>query len=409
MKTYGIILADNGSAMYISGAPNPNWDNDMLKELGDVKASDFEAVDVSSLISDPDSGAIATFPPTFEASVDQSPIFDSGQARLTFNIDNLNTNPVTGLAFSFNLPAGLQVDSPNGLTNSCNGSASAVAGGSAVSLSGGEVAAQSSCAVALNISGSTGSYTIDTGPLDGLIGSDPVQSPAVQVPFQVVAVQPVGFAKTFSPDTVPISGASTLTLSIDNTANPVALTGVDVLDNFPAGLLVATPPGLLNSCGGTVTAVAGSGQLTLVDGSVPASGSCQLAVQVQGTALGDQANTTGTLSTTNAGDWGTASDTLTVTAAPAAPTILSLSATCEAITLRYLARSSDPGLQHYAVQVVQSPEGTPVSSHLIPALAEGEVYTEQLDLGRVFPAGTAFQLQIGTASGLLSTPAAICK
>jgi len=57
MKTYGLILADNGSAWYISGVPDPQWDNDMLvAELAQVKGSDFEAVDVSSLMADPDSG-----------------------------------------------------------------------------------------------------------------------------------------------------------------------------------------------------------------------------------------------------------------------------------------------------------------------------------------------------------------
>ena len=57
MKTYGLILADNGSAWYISGAPDPRWDNDMLVgELAQVKGSDFEAVDVSSLMRDPESG-----------------------------------------------------------------------------------------------------------------------------------------------------------------------------------------------------------------------------------------------------------------------------------------------------------------------------------------------------------------
>jgi hypothetical protein len=57
MKTYGLILADNGSAWYISGAPDPRWDNDMLVgELAQVRGSDFEAVNVSSLMADPDSG-----------------------------------------------------------------------------------------------------------------------------------------------------------------------------------------------------------------------------------------------------------------------------------------------------------------------------------------------------------------
>jgi hypothetical protein len=56
MKRYGVILADNGSAWYISGAPDERWDNDGLREIKDVPGSAFEAVDLSSLILDADSG-----------------------------------------------------------------------------------------------------------------------------------------------------------------------------------------------------------------------------------------------------------------------------------------------------------------------------------------------------------------
>jgi hypothetical protein len=58
MKTYGIILADNGSPWYISGAPDARWDNDVLHELDIIEGSDFEAVDVSSLMADPNSGRV---------------------------------------------------------------------------------------------------------------------------------------------------------------------------------------------------------------------------------------------------------------------------------------------------------------------------------------------------------------
>lgn len=61
LKKYGMILADNGSAWYISGAPHPNWDNDVLHELDDVVGSDFEAVNVSSLMVDPNSGQVQGF------------------------------------------------------------------------------------------------------------------------------------------------------------------------------------------------------------------------------------------------------------------------------------------------------------------------------------------------------------
>ena len=57
MKRYGIILADNGSNWYVSGAPDSRWDNDMLHLLDDLSGNDFEAVDASSLMIDPNSAA----------------------------------------------------------------------------------------------------------------------------------------------------------------------------------------------------------------------------------------------------------------------------------------------------------------------------------------------------------------
>ncbi len=44
LKKYGMIMADNGSAMYISGAPDNRWNNDDLHNLGQVPASAFEVV-----------------------------------------------------------------------------------------------------------------------------------------------------------------------------------------------------------------------------------------------------------------------------------------------------------------------------------------------------------------------------
>jgi len=67
LKKYGMILADNGSAWYLSGVPNPSWDDDALHDLGLVKGSDFEVVDVSSLMTDPDSASTAIFTDGFES------------------------------------------------------------------------------------------------------------------------------------------------------------------------------------------------------------------------------------------------------------------------------------------------------------------------------------------------------
>jgi len=49
LKRYGMILADNGSSWYLSGAPSKGWDNDDLHSLHEVPGSAFEAVDTSGL------------------------------------------------------------------------------------------------------------------------------------------------------------------------------------------------------------------------------------------------------------------------------------------------------------------------------------------------------------------------
>jgi hypothetical protein len=49
LKRYGMILADNGSSWYVSGAPSPGWDNDQLHALHGVPGSAFEVVDAARL------------------------------------------------------------------------------------------------------------------------------------------------------------------------------------------------------------------------------------------------------------------------------------------------------------------------------------------------------------------------
>jgi len=57
MKKYGIILADNGSAWFISGKPDSRWNNTNLQTFSQLLGSNFEAVDATVLRIDPNSGA----------------------------------------------------------------------------------------------------------------------------------------------------------------------------------------------------------------------------------------------------------------------------------------------------------------------------------------------------------------
>ena len=56
LQKYGMILADNGSSWYLSGAPDNRWDNDVLHQIAQLQGSDFEAVNESSLMVQADSG-----------------------------------------------------------------------------------------------------------------------------------------------------------------------------------------------------------------------------------------------------------------------------------------------------------------------------------------------------------------
>jgi hypothetical protein len=49
LKRYGMILADNGSPWYVTGAPNASWDDDQLHDFHQLHGSDFEVVDTTNL------------------------------------------------------------------------------------------------------------------------------------------------------------------------------------------------------------------------------------------------------------------------------------------------------------------------------------------------------------------------
>jgi hypothetical protein len=49
MKKYGLMLADIGSDLYISGSPDSRWDNDDLRNLSKIKATDFEVVQMGTI------------------------------------------------------------------------------------------------------------------------------------------------------------------------------------------------------------------------------------------------------------------------------------------------------------------------------------------------------------------------
>jgi uncharacterized repeat protein (TIGR01451 family) len=253
-------------------------------------------------------------PPTLAKAFGAASVPLNGTTSLTFTVTNPNSGlALTGIGFSDTLPANLLIATPNGVSNTCGGVVTAVAGAGLVTLSGGTVAASSACTLTVSVTGTSAGTAVNTSgtvtSTEGGAGNTASASLAV--------VAPPSMVKAFGAASISLNGTTSLTFTITNpSANTVAQSGVAFTDTLPSGLVVATPNGLSNTCGGTPTATAGSGSINLTGGSIAVNSSCTLAVNVTGTSSGQLTNTSGAVSSTNGGTGNTATASLSVASPP---------------------------------------------------------------------------------------------
>jgi len=131
----------------------------------------------------------------------------------------------------------------------------------------------------------------------------------------VVAPSPPSITKSFGVASMPLNGSTSLTFTINNPNAAASLTGVAFTDTLPAGLVIATPNGLSNTCGGTVTATGGASALSLSGGTLAGSASCTVATNVTGTTAGIKNNSV-TIASTEGGTGNTSNASITVVAPP---------------------------------------------------------------------------------------------
>lgn len=110
LKKYGMIIADNGSNWFVSGAPDERWDNDVLQQLRTIKGDQFEAVDVSGLQVSADSGQVKgeagttpTSTPTTPTSTTPTPITPT-----SITPTSITPTPTTSLSTRVFLPLALR-------------------------------------------------------------------------------------------------------------------------------------------------------------------------------------------------------------------------------------------------------------------------------------------------------------
>ena len=181
----------------------------------------------------------------------------------------------TDLTFFNALPANVTIATPANATSDCGThTLSAPEGGSLVTFAGGSIDPDPSggflsvqCTVSLDVTGSTlGLYFNITGDLTSSAGNSGTASDDLNV----VATLP-GFTKAFSPSTIQQFATSTLTYTIDNSANAARIGNLDFTDTLPTGLVIAPTPLASTTCGvigvpslpTVVTAAPGGNQISL--------------------------------------------------------------------------------------------------------------------------------------------------
>lgn len=235
------------------------------------------------------------------------------RSRLRITFFNPTTSPMTAVAVTDSLPAGVTVPAGANPTATCSGAIVSSPTSDQVQVSGGTIPAASggvaaACYAEIDVLVSAqGDYvnTIAAGTVSGTSGGAPVTNsqPAsdtlrAKSPLMVHKAitgktldggNPVGFT-TGSDSTTP-GTARTLTIRLDN-PNNAALTNAAFTDTLPTGLVVATTPGASTTCaGGTVIASAAGTTVRLAGGTIPASGSCTVTVNVLSNISGSYTNT----------------------------------------------------------------------------------------------------------------------
>lgn len=238
--------------------------------------------------------------PSFSKNFIPATIGPGSTSRLTFTIDNPDFSPATQLSFVDILPLGVVVATPANIGSTCSGTTSAPDGGSNITLTDGAVGGGEICTLSVDVTSNVpGTHTNVSGDLTSSAGNSGAASDDL-----VVDTGRPGFSKAFSPTALPLGARSTLTFTIDNTANASNLFSLSFADNLPDGLVVASPANASTTCASPnnpspLTAVDGSSSISFSASGVWALAtlnSCTVSVDVTATGVGSLVNSSGELS-----------------------------------------------------------------------------------------------------------------
>ena len=292
-----------------------------------VRINTTGAVTAGALVGDTATDTLTTFsPPTVSKSFSPAAAGVNSPVVLTIRLDNPNAFPMSGAAFTDDYPANLVNSASPGGTTTCSGGVVLASGGvSQVALGGAAIVPASGfCVVTVNVAGTTAGALVNNLPIGSVTttnaGSNTVASnnatltvlaaPAVVKDFIGPSyVVPYGLAGT----TMPLNTSTVMRIRLTNPSVTTAITGVAFADNYPVGLVnFALPNAAISGagCSGTLSAIGGGTSLGLTGLTIPANTTCTITVNVQASISNFYTNSTGPVTTANAGSAAAASATI---------------------------------------------------------------------------------------------------
>jgi hypothetical protein len=95
LKKYGMMIADNGTSWFIQGVTDPRWNDSDLHNLTQLSGTDFEAVDATGLMIDPNSGQATQAGVTVTVSPATASVQTRGTQQFSATVSGSSTQTVT--------------------------------------------------------------------------------------------------------------------------------------------------------------------------------------------------------------------------------------------------------------------------------------------------------------------------
>ncbi len=219
--------------------------------------------------------------PTFSQVFSPSTIGPGSSSFLIYTITNGGAMPVTDLAFTNILPAGVTINDPALATTDCSAAVlTAPDGGGTITLLDGGVGAFSSCTVRVAVTSSmVGTHTNVSGDLTSSAGNSGLSSDDLTVDDSRPAV-----SLSVSPGSIVEGGRSTLTVLIDNSLVGGNTFNISTGVTLPSFVEFATPDFQTSDCGGSLTV--GANSINLFGGFLTTGSTCSFSIDITSSVPG---------------------------------------------------------------------------------------------------------------------------